>query len=114
LKIDATSPSNVTKVKINTFFPGADGLLIDKKKNLILIQNKGVNKVFKIVSKDNFVSAEAVASSADELFQNPTTATFNGDKIFVLDSKMNELQDSTRSPSNSFAIIEARLKQKEK
>jgi sugar lactone lactonase YvrE len=105
--------SEVSKVRINQFFPGADGLLIDKSNNLILIQNKGVNKVFKIRSPDNFVTAAVVETSGSERFQNPTTATFAGGKIFVLNSKMNELQDSTKNPSDEFSIQEARLKPRE-
>ncbi|MET0300152.1 MAG: hypothetical protein ABW036_10335, partial [Flavitalea sp.] len=50
LKINMTNPEKVTKVKSDQFFPGADGLLFDVKGNLILVQNKGVDKIFKLTS----------------------------------------------------------------
>jgi sugar lactone lactonase YvrE len=110
LKIDLKNPKNVTKVKINQFFPGADGLLIDKLNNLILIQNKGVNKAFMISSNDEWKTATVKGhTTLEERFQNPTTATLSGDDVFVLNSKMNELSDSTKNPSKKYSIQLARF-----
>lgn len=104
IKIDAKNPANVTRVKAKQFFPGADGLLLDKQSNLILIQGKGVNKVFTLSSKDQFASAEVISTTGGERFQNPTTAAFMNDQVYVLNAKLNELQDSTRNPSTKFSI----------
>lgn len=108
IKVDVRNPANPVKVEITEFFPGADGLLLDKENNLILIQNKGVNKVFQIESTDNWKTAGVVAStSVEDGFQNPTTATSDTGNIFVLNSKMDELSDSTKNPSRVYSIQQA-------
>lgn len=104
-KIDAKDPQKITKVKINKFFPGADGLLLDEQNNLILIQNKGVNKAFQLSSNDNWVSAEIVASTAaEDRFQHPTTGTIQNGTVWLLNSKMNEITDSSKTPSKEFSL----------
>lgn len=104
-KVDIKDPKMVSKVKMNTFFPGADGLLLDDQNNLILIQNKGVNKAFQIASPDNWISAKVKsATAATDRFHNPTTGAIQNGKIWLLNSKMNELSDSTMAPSKEFSL----------
>jgi sugar lactone lactonase YvrE len=108
LKVNFKDPDHPAKVEIKEFFPGADGLLLDKENNLILVQNKGVNKIFQIGSTDRWKTAEIIAStSVADGFQNPTTATANAADIFVLNSKMDELSDSTKNPSKAYSIQQA-------
>jgi sugar lactone lactonase YvrE len=110
LKIDTKQPDKIAKVKINTFFPGADGLLWNAAGNLVLIQNKGVNKVFELVSNDNWESAEIKSATLlVDRFHQPTTATLNTGKLYVLNSKMNELSDPTAQPSKEFSLQEVRF-----
>jgi sugar lactone lactonase YvrE len=105
LKVDLKNPSKVQKVDIPTFFPGADGLWVDEKRNLILVQNKGVNKVFKLTSTDGWNSATIAGHSpSSELLQNPTTCGKFKDDIYVLNAKINELSDSSVRPSNEFSF----------
>jgi len=105
LKIDMKDPRRVQKVKIGTFFPGADGLWVDAEQNLILVQNKGVNKVFKIASTDRWETARVVAATpSTELFQNPTTCGLYKGGIYVLNAKLNELSDSSVRPSDAFSF----------
>lgn len=109
-RIDLKDPAKFTTVKMKNFFPGADGLLMDASGNLILVQNKGVNKIFRITSSDNWASAETKeATSAGDRFANPTTATRVNNDIYILNSKMHELQDSTLSQSKDFSIQIARF-----
>jgi len=101
----------VATVKINTFFPGADGLLLNGQGKLILVQNKGVNKIFTIVSKDNWATAEVESTTAAaDLFQNPSTITMVNGKIYAVNSKLNELQDPSIKPSTEFTIQAAMFK----
>jgi sugar lactone lactonase YvrE len=103
--LKVNSNGGVAMVKINQFFPGADGLLLDEQGKLILVQNKGVNKVFAIVSKDNWATAEVESeTAATDLFQNPSTATMVNGKVYALNSKLNELQDPSLKPSMEFSI----------
>jgi len=113
LKVDIKDPAGITKVKIRQFFPGADGLLLDNENNLILIQNKGVNKAWQIGSTDKWKTAEVkAATSVEDRYQNPTTATSNTREIFVLNSKMDELSDSTKNPSRTYSIQQAMFRKK--
>jgi sugar lactone lactonase YvrE len=110
LKIDLKDPTKVSKVKVKQFFPGADGLILDSSNNLVLVQNKGVNKAFRLTSKDMWTSAEVIGSTDVEArFQQPTTATLVNTEVFILNSKMNELSDSTRNPSTSYSIQMAKF-----
>jgi sugar lactone lactonase YvrE len=105
LKVPVDQPANISKVKINGFFPGADGLLLDKQNNLVLIQNKGVNKVYQLSSTDNWQTAMVKAATATEdRFQQPSTATFYKNDIYVLNSKINELNDPTKPQSKEFSL----------
>ncbi len=71
----------------------------------MLIQNKGVNKAFEIVSNDNWMTAEVNGATATEdRFQYPTTATMEDDRIWVLNSKLNENTDSSITPSKEFSL----------
>lgn len=104
-KVDINNPKNVTKVKINNLFPGADGLLWDNQNNLVLIQNKGVDKTFQLNSKDNWQSAEILAATATtDRFQYPTTGVLQSGKVYVLNAKLNEINDSTKTPSKEFSL----------
>lgn len=104
-KIDLKNPDNVTRVKIKNLFPGADGMLIDNSGNLVLVQNKSVDKIHQLSSTDNWQTAELKAStSAEDRYQQPSTATMSGEQVYVLNSKMNELSDPIKRPSKDFTI----------
>jgi hypothetical protein len=115
LKIDLKDPTKIQKVKIPVFFPGADGLTIDDQKNLILVQNKGVNKVFKLSSIDGWKTATVSGvTSSTEQFQNPTTLAWNKKELFVLNAKINELSDSSMRPSDEFSFQQVTFVEKSK
>lgn len=110
LKIDLKSGNKITSVKVPQFFSGADGLLWDHE-NLILVQNKGSNIIYQLTSTDNWSSAKVAASTlGTDRFHQPSTATIGGDgKIYVLNSKLNELTDPTAPPSKQFSLQVARF-----
>lgn len=109
-KIDLLQPERITKIQIKTFFPGADGLLWDAAGNLILIQNKGVNKAFQLVSKDNWQSAELKGYTlVEDRLHHPTTLTMKDGMLYVMNSKMNELSDPTAHPSKEFSLQQIRF-----
>ena len=105
LKIDIKNPQSVTKVNIDNFFPGADGILLDAQNNLLLDQNKGTDKIYKISSPDDFKTAKIIAATFfTDRFQNPSISTIKGNDLYVLNSKLNELKDSINSPSKEFSL----------
>ena len=102
----------VNVVKIETFFPGADGLLWNVKGELLLIQNKGVDKIYSISSTDNWESAIITAGTiAEDRFQNPTIGVLANGKIYALNAKLNEITDSSKTPSKEFSLQEVQFKQ---
>jgi len=104
-KVDLREPERITKIQVKTFFPGADGLLWDSAGNLVLLQNKGVNKAFQLTSNDKWKSAEVKAYTlVEDRLHHPTTATMNKGKIYAVNSKMNELSDPTAPPSKEFSL----------
>ncbi|MFT3704808.1 MAG: hypothetical protein QM802_20755 [Agriterribacter sp.] len=109
--IKVTGSTAPSLVKINQFFPGADGLLLDREQRLILVQNKSVNKVFQLTSKDDWKSAEVTGATASkDLFVYPSTATFREGNVWVMNAKLNELSDSNTVVSNRFSIQKAVIK----
>ncbi|MGC3947026.1 MAG: SMP-30/gluconolactonase/LRE family protein [Chryseolinea sp.] len=104
LRIDMKDPSKVQRVRVSSFFPGADGMSVDPDGNLIVVQNKGVNAVFRLSSTDKWMSAKVTGRTAPEQqLQNPTTLAWNGTELFVLNAKLNEISDSTNRPSDEFS-----------
>ena len=109
-KIDLKDPTVIQMVKVDQFFPGADGLAFDGK-SLSLVQNGGVNKIFKLESKDDFVTAEPIAATAaSQLFGFPSTATLDGTSVWVIDAKFNQLKEKNSVPLKEFKIEEAAFK----
>ena len=110
LKVDLSTKA-VTMVKIDQFFSGADGLIMMNDQDLVLVQNKGTDKIFKLTSTDNWSSAKVVAAtSTDDRFQNPSTAVLKGKDIYVVNAKLNEIEDPSKKPSEEFIIQQAILK----
>jgi len=110
LKVDVKDPKKIMTVKINNLFPGADGLLWASPDNLVLIQNKGVDKAFQIASTDNWITAEVKAATASEdRFQYPTTGTLENGRVWLLNSKLNENTDSSMTPSKEFSLQMAKF-----
>jgi hypothetical protein len=80
-------------------------MLFDNTGTLVLVQNKSVDKIHQLSSADGWQTAELKAStSAEDRYQQPSTATMSGEQVYVLNSKMNELSDPVKRPSKDFSI----------
>lgn len=109
-KIDIKSPKNASPVKINQFFMNGDGLLLLGDKELVVVQNGGSDKIYKIASADGWNTAKLIeATLAADRFTYPSTATKVGEKVWVMNANFSELNDSTTVPSKKFAIQHARF-----
>ncbi|TRW27178.1 gluconolaconase [Flavobacterium zepuense] len=105
VKIDIASPANAVKVKIDQFFPGADGLLLNDNTTLTLVQNGGVNKVFKLKTTDNWATAMVSESTAmEDRFAYPSTATMAGTDTWIMNANFSELAEGNNVPSKKFSI----------
>lgn len=110
-KVDVADPRRIGKVAIMQFFPGADGLLLDGEQNLLLAQNEGINRIFRLNSMDNWQHAAVVSATATaDRFAFPSTITMKKNEAWVMNAKLNELMDSTTVISDKFMIKQAILK----
>lgn len=110
-KVPIKNPSNVTIIKADQFFLGADGLIMNTSDSLTIVVNGGNDKIFKLVSTDEWKSAKLAATTliADR-FTYPATATVNAGQVWVMNARFNELLDSNAVPAKQFAIQKAVFK----
>ena len=110
-RVPLNNPKEVTQVKLDQFFLGADGLLLNAADTLTIVVNGGNDKIFKITSNDDWKSASLAASTliADR-FTYPATATSNAGQVWVMNARFNELIDSNSVPAKTFAIQKAVFK----
>lgn len=103
-KVMLNNPKNVELIKTDQFFLGADGLL-SAADSLTVVVNGGNDKIYKLVSTDEWKSAKLAATTliADR-FTYPATATLNGGQVWVMNARFNELLDSNAVPAKQFAI----------
>jgi sugar lactone lactonase YvrE len=104
IRISLADPKKIDLVKTDTFFSGADGLLFERGE-LILVQNKGTNKVFRLSSSDNWKTARiSSATTGEDRFAQPSTLVADKGQIWVLNSKLNELANPALVPSKEFSV----------
>jgi len=110
-KVDIANPDIIQRVEIDQFFLGADGLILTAADKLTLVANGGNDKIYQLQSDDNWKSARLSATTliADR-FTYPATVTRNGNDLWVVNAKFNELVDSNAIPPKIFAIQQAILK----
>ncbi|MGN6416258.1 MAG: hypothetical protein ACTHMC_02115 [Pseudobacter sp.] len=110
-KVDLAAPSRVSKIQVNQFFVGADGLVFKDTATLVMVVNMNNDKIYQLTSNDNWNSAEMKATTliADR-FTYPSTATLQQNNVWVMNAKFNELTDSNGVPSKTFAIQKAVFK----
>jgi hypothetical protein len=110
-KIDIKDPSNVQKVKLDQYFLGADGLLLDDNTHLTVVVNGGSDKIFRLESMDGWQSAKlAAVTLASDRFTYPSTATRFQNTTWVMNAKFSEILDSNSVPSKNFDIQKAVFK----
>jgi len=110
-KIDMQNPSSVQKVMTDQYFINGDGLYLTNDGSLVLVQNGGSNKIYKLTSETNWQTAKIDSTTlAGDRFAYPTTATVAKDeKVWVMNAKFNELTDSSSVLSKKFSMQHARF-----
>lgn len=94
-------------VKINVApIPGADGIILSKPNELIVISNSE-KKIFRLESKDNWESA-TITETIESETQFPTTGVQVKNKNYVLNAKLNEIFDPNTPNSSNFIIQQLR------
>ncbi|WP_316795369.1 gluconolaconase [Pedobacter agri] len=110
-KVMLNNPKVVSKIAIDQYFLGADGLLLNDKNNLTMVVNGGSDKIYKLTSGDNWATAKVSASTTStDRFTYPSTATMNGKDIWIMNAQFNQLLDSNSVPVKKFAIQKAIFK----
>lgn len=111
VKIDVKNPSSVSKVIIDQFFPGADGMLLNDNNTLTLVQNGGVDKIFKIKTTDNWATAKVAESTAlEDRFAYPSTAAMSGNDTWIMNANFSEIIEGNNVPSKKFSLQQAVFK----
>jgi len=101
----------VHTVKIDQYFLGADGLVLNDPDRLTVVTNGGNDKIFQLSSGDNWQSAKIAATTlAADRFTYPATATLAKGEVWVMNAKTNELVDSNAIPARWYAIQKAVFK----
>lgn len=110
-KVDLTDPSKISKVEIEQYFLGADGMVLENSNDLIVVVNGGNDKIFRLTTQDNWASARLSGTTLIvDRFTYPATVTMRGKDLWIMNAKTNELMDSTSIPARIFAIQKAVLK----
>ncbi|MFD1604426.1 gluconolaconase [Flavobacterium artemisiae] len=108
IKIDMNAPEKGAKVKIDQFFPGADGMLLNDNATVTLVQNGGVNKIFRLKSTDNWNTATvAETTSIEDRFAFPSTAAVSGSETWIMNANFSELTEGNNVPSKKFSLQQA-------
>ncbi len=103
-RVSVEDPTAVAQIEIDAELWGADGLILTEDGNLIVITN--ASGIFSLSSDDEWVSAtiNAELPSGDEF---PTTGTIRDDVVYVLDSQLGRLFDSTNTTAAAAFNIRA-------
>ncbi|WP_394773097.1 SMP-30/gluconolactonase/LRE family protein [Flavobacterium sp.] len=108
VKIDIKNPEKTSKVKIDQFFPSADGLLLNDNNTLTLVQNGGINKIFKLKTSDNWTWAQvAESTSFEDRFAFPSTAAMSGNETWIMNANFSEITEGNNVPSKKFSLQQA-------
>ena len=116
-KIDVRDSSLITEVEIEGDFKGVNGLQFTPSHLLVMSQANGYNQVH-ILNSNNSWRTARVLRTDNYKYIYPNKAETVGNKIYIIDSNQNELNNST-GQSNSFALRvidlqKRRLKKKRK
>lgn len=107
-KVPLDNPEQFTQVDIDQKLINSDGFLLVDDDELVVVVNdvddESANAVVALNSDDNWESAQ-IADELDVDAELITTATIKDDKLFVVDSAINELFDE-QLPFDDFKIIE--------
>jgi sugar lactone lactonase YvrE len=110
-KINTENPKDISKINTPQAFMNADGLVLENANTLVLVQNGGSNKVYRLESADGWKTAKVKAATmGEDRFAYPSTATASKGDIWVMNAKFNELADSTNVPSKKFSLQRAQFK----
>lgn len=110
-KVDIKNPKVIAKIAVSQFFLGADGLLLNDKNLLTVVANGGNDKIYQLATTDNWKTANVKASTlSTDRFTYPSTATQNGNEIWVMNAQFNQLLDSNQVPVKKFAIQKVNYK----
>jgi hypothetical protein len=80
-------------------------MIMNNENTLTLVQNGGVNKIFKIKTSDNWNSAEVIEStSVEDRFAFPSTAAMAGNETWIMNANFSELTEGNNVPSKKFSM----------
>lgn len=101
-KIDLRDSNKLTEVEIKGNFKGVNGLQFTQNHLLVMSQAQGYNQVHILNSNDSWKTATVIRTD-NYKYVHPNKAETVGNKIYILDSNLDELTKSS-GQSNSFSV----------
>ena len=89
-KFPLDDPAKFVEIKVDQNMPGADGLVMKSDGSLLVIANGNTNKVFKLVSDDDWNSAKVTATVDTGPTFTTTGVEVNG-SVYVLNARLDVL-----------------------
>lgn len=109
--INTHDSSNVRRVNAGMLFPGAGHLLLEKNELTLLLNGK-VNKAYKLVSKDNWITAKVIAGTSLENNEDyPSAVASSSSNIWLVDTKSDNITATGFTPHH-FALRQVALGEK--
>lgn len=101
-KIDVKDSSKISEVEIEGDFKGVNGLQFTSNHLLIMSQAQGYNQVH-ILNSNNSWKTARVLRTDNYKYIYPSRAETVGNRIYIIDSNLDELSSSSKS-SNTFSV----------
>jgi sugar lactone lactonase YvrE len=108
-KFPLDDPAKFVEINVDQKMPGADGLVMKSDGSLLVIANGNTNKVFKLVSDDNWNSAKVTATVDTGPTFTTTGVEVNG-SVYVLNARLDVLFNTkTEKHVETFEIKKVNL-----
>jgi sugar lactone lactonase YvrE len=105
-KVSLSNPTSIVKTNLSPIL-GGDGLVINGKNELLVISNSS-KEAYKLLSTDDFATANSVGKATTEM-NFPTTGVYILGKYYVLNAKLNEIFNPSATKTSNFLIQEIKF-----
>jgi hypothetical protein len=100
-KISVKNPTEISRVNVKPI-PGADGMILGKENELIVISNSS-QKAYKLITKDSWSTAEITEEKTTSM-PFPTTGVRVNGKYYIMNAKLNELFDPRATKTSDYLL----------
>lgn len=102
-RISIADPTQIELVTLPETLKGADGMVLREAGRITLVQNSGADRAIDLVSTDGWKSA-TITRVEKSVLTFPTTATKVGNKLFIMNSRLDSLLTPGAPKVSSFVL----------